>query len=642
MATPTKRAKRTSATRPPTPSGSPTARRSKAVAETNLAPRQSTAVATTDRTSALMTPPLPPFLDRDSSTATAFADVLNRATHASLAKATMGLSPASLLAAYSDWLIHLLLAPGKQIQLTEKAMRKLLRLQHYVLSSVMSGFDAEPCIAPLPQDRRFKSDAWARWPFSFFYQSHLLAQQWWHVATTGVPGVSKQHERVLEFTARQILDLFAPSNFLPTNPEILAKVQATGGRNLAQGYRNFLEDWKNLTGGKSPAGAEAFTPGENVAVTPGKVVYRNRLIELIQYAPTTDAVRPEPVLIVPAWIMKYYILDLSPHNSMIKHLVDQGFTVFAISWKNPDPTDRDLGLDDYRKLGVMEALSAIAAIAPGRKVHGVGYCLGGTLLSIAAAAESRNSHSPFQSLSLLAAQIDFEEPGELQLFIDESQLRFLEDLMWEQGFLDAGQMAGAFQLLRSNDLVWSRMMHEYLMGERPQMNDLMAWNADTTRMPYRMHSEYLRSLYLNNDLAEGRFVVDGRPITITDIRAPVFCVGTKSDHVAPWRSVYKWNRLSDTEVTFALTNGGHNAGIVSEPGHPRRRYQIATRRPHDLYIDPDSWAVENEPREGSWWTDWFRWLERRSGPPTAPPSMGAASHGLKPLCNAPGSYIHQK
>ncbi len=582
-----------------------------------------------------------PFEHDDYST-TALADVLNRSTHASLAKVTMGLSPASLMAAYYDWLIHLLAAPGKQLQLTEKAVRKLARLQQFMMAGLPGDDRQTNYVEPLPQDRRFRSESWQQWPFNVFYQAHLLAQQWWHVATTGVPGVSTQHERVLEFTGRQILDKYAPSNFLLTNPEILAKAQAEGGMNFLRGFQNFLEDWERSIGGRPPVGAESFQPGEAVAITPGKVVFRNRLIELIQYAPSTAKVRPEPVLIVPAWIMKYYILDLSPHNSMIKYLVDQGYTVFAISWENPGPDDRELSIDDYRILGVEAALDAMAAIVPDTKIHAAGYCLGGTLLAITAAALSRNHDTPFRSLTFLAAQVDFEEPGELQLFIDESQLRFLEDIMWQQGFLDARQMAGAFQLLRSNDLIWSRIMREYMMGERTPMNDLMAWNADTTRMPYRMHSEYLRKLYLNNDLAEGRFVVDGRPITTMDIREPVFCVGTVRDHVAPWRSVFKWNLMTDTEVTFLLTSSGHNAGIVSEPGHAGRSYQVATRKHDDLYIDPETWSRQTPVKDGSWWPEWAAWLKKRSGKKSVPPSMGNAESGIDILADAPGTYVHQE
>ncbi len=601
------------------------------------------ALHATETTEGEQDPGLPDFreavFESDSFTSTALTEVLDRATHASMAKVTLGLSPASLIGAYLDWLAHLTAAPGKRLQLAEKAFRKLLRLQRYALSCALQQNGRAPCIAPLPQDRRFASEEWQKWPFNIYYQSHLLAQQLWHVATTNVPGVSHQNERMLEFGARQILDVFSPSNFVWTNPEVLAATFNEGGQNFARGLQHYIEDLDRVIGGKPPVGAEAFHPGKDVAITPGKVVYRNKLIELIQYAPMTQTVHAEPILIVPAWIMKYYILDLSPQNSMIRHLVEQGFTVFAISWRNPGPEFRDLGLDDYRRLGVAAALDAMAAIVPGRKVHGVGYCLGGTLLSIAAAVMARNGASPFASLSFLAAQVDFTEAGELQLFINESQVRFLEDMMWEQGFLDSRQMAGAFQMLRSNDLIWSRVMREYLLGRRDPMTDLMAWNADSTRMPYRMHSEYLRHLYLENDLAEGRFEVDGRPVVISDIREPVFCVGTLKDHVAPWRSVFKWNQMVDSEVTFVLTEGGHNAGIISEPGHTKRKFQIGSRKGYDLHVDSETWQTTTPVVEGSWWPAWASWLLHKSSETVSPPPLGAPQSGYPVLHDAPGLYV---
>jgi polyhydroxyalkanoate synthase len=337
--------------------------------------------------------------------------------------------------------------------------------------------------------------------------------------------------------------------------------------------------------------------------------------------------------------MKYYILDLSPDNSMVKFLVDQGHTVFMISWKNPTEEDRDLGMDDYLELGVMQALEAVRSIVPSQPAHSVGYCIGGTLLSIAAAALGRDGKDWLKSMTLFAAQTDFTEAGELMLFIDQSQISYLEDLMWDKGYLDTKQMAGAFQLLRSNDLIWSRVVHDYLMGERTPMIDLMAWNADATRMPYRMHSEYLRKLFLKNDFAEGHFYVGDKPAALTDIHIPIFTVGAERDHVAPWESVYKINLLADTDVTFLLTSGGHNAGIISEPGHPGRHHRIATKHEGEPYVGPDEWFASTEPRDGSWWPTWQAWLAEHSGDRVKPPSTGKAKAGYRQLCAAPGTYV---
>src|SRR5208282_1617103 len=302
--------------------------------------------------------------DRDSYSVTAFADIIDRSLNAAAARFTGGLSPAALAHAYLDWATHLAYSPGKRMQLMDKAIRKGIRFGNYVSRYAIEGENTECCIEPLPQDRRFADENWQKWPYCFIYQTFLLQQQWWHNATTGVRGVSKRHEEMVQFGSRQLLDMVAPSNFPLTNPEILRRTMSTGGLNLVQGFRNFVEDWERAVGGKKPVGTENFVVGRDVAVTPGKIVYRNRLIELIQYAPATAEVRPEPILIVPAWIMKYYILDLSPQNSLVKYLTEQGFTVFMISWKNPGPDDRDLGMEDYRTLGVMSALDAVGSVVP--------------------------------------------------------------------------------------------------------------------------------------------------------------------------------------------------------------------------------------------------------------------------------------
>jgi len=568
-------------------------------------------------------------------------DSIDRVVHALIGRATLGISPAAVALAYFDWLVHLATSPGKQTELLQKAVRKAVRFWIYALRSAADP-QTPPCITPLPQDHRFRGDNWQRPPFNFVYQSFLLTQQWWFNATTGIRGVAPHNERIVEFIGRQLLDLVAPSNSLLTNPDVLQRTLEQGGANLGRGWVNLIEDWERAIAGRKPAAAQDYAVGEKVAITPGKVVHRNRLIELIQYSPTTPQVQQEPVLIVPAWIMKYYILDLSPANSLVKYLVDRGHTVFMISWKNPDADDRDLGMDDYRRLGVMEAMQAISTILPDRRIHGVGYCLGGTLLAIAAAAMARDGDERLQSLTLLAAQVDFTEAGELTLFINDSQVTFLEDVMWEQGYLDTKQMAGTFQLLRSNDLIWSNMLKQYLLGERETMNDLMAWNADATRMPYRMHAEYLRRLFLDNDLVEGRYRVDNRPVALTDIRVPIFAVGTTWDHVAPWRSTYKLHLLTDTDVTYVLTTGGHNAGIVSEPGHPGRSFQMAAKRAADKYEDPDTWQSATPKQEGSWWPAWETWLTNESSGEGAPPPLGAPQHGYPALGSAPGTYVLQE
>ena len=569
----------------------------------------------------------------------AVSAAIDQAVHATLARLTGGLSPAALADAWFDWGIHIAFSPGKQAALAVKATRKNMRLGQFAFRSLTKGETAEPCIVPLPQDRRFSDPAWHSWPFNFVYQSFLLGQQWWHNATTGVPGVAKADEAIVEFSARQMLDAVSPSNSPLSNPVVLRETLVSGGANLVLGALNAVEDARRALGGLKPAGAEAYEVGRDVAVTRGEVVYRNRLIELIQYTPTTEAVHPEPVLIVPAWIMKYYILDLSPPNSLVRHLVGRGFTVFMISWRNPGPNDRDLSFDDYRRLGVMAALDAVSATVPGARIHTAGYCLGGTLAAIAAATMARDGDDRLASLTLFAAQVDFTEAGELTLFINESQISFLESLMRSEGVLEARQMAGAFQLLRSNDLIWSRVVNSYLLGRREPMSDLMAWNADATRMPARMQAEYLRSLFLDNDLAEGRFRVEGRPVALSDIRVPVFAAGTERDHVAPWRSVFKLTLLGDTDVTFLLTSGGHNAGIVSEPGCTDRHYRIYTKAEAGPYVDPDRWLQVARPGSGSWWPEWTGWLSARSGEHIPPPQSGLP--GSPPLGPAPGTYVRE-
>jgi polyhydroxyalkanoate synthase len=400
-----------------------------------------------------------------------------------------------LLLAYADWLSHLAASPQRQLEISQEAVRdagRLLEASHHFFSPQQGPWSL---IKPQAQDRRFAGPEWELPPFSLLAQAFLQGEQWWHSATMGVRGVAKPNEAIVEFSIRQMLDVLAPSNFAASNPEVLQKAFQSGGQNFVSGWQNWCSDcMRLLSGGRQLAASSDFVVGENVATSRGKVVYHNELIELIQYYPTTGKVRPEPILIVPAWIMKYYILDLSPQNSLVKYLTSEGFTVFVISWRNPGAVDRDIAFDDYRSLGVEAALATIEEILPDRQVHALGYCLGGTLLSIAAATMARDGDDKLKSITLLAAQTDFTEAGELTLFINESQVAFMEDTMWRRGVLDTTQMAGAFQLLRSNDLIWSRLTRDYLIGERAPPSDLMAWNADATRLPYRMHSECIPNI----------------------------------------------------------------------------------------------------------------------------------------------------
>ena len=551
----------------------------------------------------------------------------DRILHAWQSRFTGGRSPSTVPLAFMDWAAHAANAPFATAALGHSAIKQWQRLA----VAIMSGTNA---VAPKPDDHRFSNPAWQRRPYSMLVQSVLLGEEWWDKVVHTPRGVSPPNTKMVAFTMRQFLDLVSPSNVPWLNPEVIDATRTSGGRNLVDGMRNLLRDSAAPQSGPAATG---FKLGEDLAATPGKVVFRNALMELIQYSPVTEKTGAEPLLIVPAWIMKYYILDLSADNSMIGWLVAQGHTVFCISWRNPGADMRDTSLDDYRTQGVMAAIDVVQAICGKAKIHATGYCLGGTLLSIAAAAMARDNDDRLASLSLFAAQTDFTEAGELQLFITEDQLTFLNDIMQSQGYLDAAQMGGAFQMLQSNDLLWSHAIRNYLLGEQDAPFDLMAWNADGTRLPARMHIEYLRHMFLNNDLAEGRFVVSGRPLVLSDIKLPIFLVGTEHDHIAPWHSVFKLHFLTDGDLTFILTSGGHNAGIVSEPGHAHRHFRISERKAGEHTRGPDEWQLLSLPRNGSWWVEWNVWLGRHSTKTVTPPPMGV--RGAPPLCDAPGTYV---
>ena len=577
---------------------------------------------------------------------------LDETFHGFLTRSTMGLSPIALALAAADWAMHLAASPGRQMVLGQRA----LALAQQAMATAVNPPMDENGQPIADNDNRFIDASWRQWPFSALKEGYKANSAWWREAVQ-VDGMSRHHSHMVEFFNRQIMDTFTPSNWLLTNPEALNKAQETQGQSLLQGYQHFSEDLRKAeTARSTPDVLEplTFEVGKDVAITPGKVVYRNHLIELIQYTPTTDKVYPEPLLIVPSCIMKYYILDLSQSNSMVKYLVGQGYTVFIISWRNPDASDRDLGMQDYLQMGVMDALAAVKERAGAPRVHALGYCLGGTFLSIVAAAMGRHTRMAqnqtagrraedramerlpeLASVTLLAAQTDFSEPGEMGVFIDDEQLKTLRQQMDLKGYLSGSAMAGSFQFLNMRELVFTRNTRRYLLGQEEADFDLMSWNSDLTRLPARMHSEYLSSLFLNNALATGKYRVAGQGIALMDIHAPMLVVGTTRDHVSPWRSVYKIHLQTDTHVTFVLAAGGHNAGIVSEPGRPRRSYQINSIEDNQGWVEPDEWLASAPTRQGSWWEAMDAWLKERSGKPVAPPAIDPAHV----LCDAPGEYV---
>lgn len=555
-------------------------------------------------------------------------DFIDKNFQANLGKFTASISPASIGTAYFSWVAQLLQAPGTLLKLY---LYPIMHFPEYLNNLMNHEKPAEG------SDVRFHTDNWGIYPWRLWAEQFLQIEDWYLTATREVPGLPVPVQRIVSFRMRQLLDALSPSNFVLTNPDLLQETWRSNGQNLIKGTELAIQDLLEKLTGSPPTGVENFIPGKQVAITKGKIVFKNHLIELIQYEAQTKNVYREPILILPAWIMKYYILDLLPDNSLVNWLTQQGHTVFIVSWVNPDSNDKNLGLEDYYRQGALAAIDAVSQIRAKTKIHLMGYCLGGTLAMITAAAMAKNNDHRIKSLTLLAAQGDFTEAGELLLFITKSEVSFLKSMMWEQGYLDTKQMAGSFQMLRSYDLIWSKMVQDYMHGTQRGMIALLAWNADATRMPYKMHSEYLEKLFLNNDFAEGRFTVEGKHIVAENIQIPAFVVSTENDHVAPWKSVYKTHLMINSDITFVLTNGGHNAGIVSEPGHEGRSYLIRERKKDSSYLDPMTWAKEADRKTDSWWIAWHQWLVKQSS------SIQIKAPVLdKKLPNAPGKYVLQK
>ena len=498
---------------------------------------------------------------------------------------------------------------------------------------------AAPVAEPEPEDQRFRDDEWSENPvFDYIKQAYLLNATWAKRMVESIDGLDDDTAQKVDFVSRQIVDALSPTNFAFTNPAVLRETKERRGENLRRGAENLAAA---LARGKGPLAVEhvppdAFEIGADIAVTPGEVVFQNELLQLIQYAPATETVYKRPLLIVPPWINKYYILDLRPQNSFVAWCVAQGYTVFMVSWVNPDERHRNRGFDDYLRDGILAALDAIEEATGEREVGAIGYCIGGTLLAIALAWMGARGETRIRAATFFAAQVDFADGGELRVFTDASTLKLVEGEVERQGFLDGASMAAAFNLLRSNDLVWHYAVESYLMGKTPRAFDLLYWNADSTRFPARLFFDYLRGMYQENRLSTpGAFEVLGQPIDLADVRVPVYLQASRQDHIAPAASVYKAMNLFSGPRRFVLAGSGHIAGVVNPPDRNKYQHWInpGRRRPRSL----EDWLAGAEEHPGSWWPDWHRWMSRRSGRRVAARAPGEG--GLAPIEPAPGSYV---
>jgi len=499
---------------------------------------------------------------------------------------------------------------------------------------------AEPLVRPARDDRRFRDPEWdENHLFDFIKQSYLLTSRWLLSTVRDVEGLDDKTARKIDFYTRQFVDAMAPSNFVMTNPEVLRATIESRGENLISGLSNLLED---LERGKGElrikmTDFEAFELGVNIAVSPGKVVWRTDLMELIQYEPTTAEVYRRPLLIVPPWINKFYVLDLQPRNSFIRWAVDQGFTVFVISWVNPDESLAGKTFDDYMHEGPLAALEAIEKATGEREATVIGYCLGGTLLAATLALMAARGDDRIKAATFFASMVDFSEAGELSVFIDEEQLTALEQRMSRKGHLDGAAMATTFNMLRANDLIWSFVVNNYLLGKEPLPFDLLYWNADSTNMPATMHSFYLRKMYEENKLVEpGGITLDGVPVDLRKIRTPAYILSTREDHIAPWKSTYAATQLYSGPKRFVLAASGHIAGVINPPAAKKYAYWTNPETPPT----PEAWFAGAREHPGSWWPDWKAWNARRSGKKVAARRPGEGA--LKPLCDAPGTYVRMR
>ena len=500
----------------------------------------------------------------------------------------------------------------------------------------------EPAVAPERSDRRFRHEDWQQnFVFDYIKQSYLLTARWLQSTVGRIEGLDERSRRKLDFYTRQFVDALSPSNFPATNPEVLRATLDTGGGNLLKGLQHLLEDLERGKGRLSirQTDLEAFQPGVNVAITPGKVIYQNDLMQLLQYVPTTEEVYRRPLIVVPPWINKFYILDLREQNSFIKWWVDQGFTVFVISWVNPDTRLAEKNFEDYLREGTLAALEAVEQATGEREVNMAGYCLGGTLLACTAGYLAARGDDRLQSCTFFATMLDFECPGELEVFIDEEELTALERRMREKGYLEGSEMATTFNMLRANDLIWSFFVNNYLLGKEPFPFDLLYWNSDSTRMPAAMHRTYLRTMYQQNLLKEpGGIRLDGTAINLSRIKVPSYFLSTREDHIAPWKATYAGTQLLSGDNRFVLAGSGHIAGVINPPDPDKVKYGYWSRA--ELPADPEEWLSGAEQQAGSWWPDWQAWVSALDDKqvPARQPGEGE----LSVLEDAPGSYVRKR
>ena len=515
----------------------------------------------------------------------------------------------------------------------------LLEVQQQVAKRAVGNFVPDS-VTPVSEDERFRDRAWTENPwFDFLKEYYLLCTRAIEDAIFTTPDVSEKTRRRAAFWARQMLNAMAPGNFLWTNPAALNRFITTGGMSLAEGYRLWLEDLKK--GDISMVDEESYRLGKDIACTPGTVVFRNDLLEVIQFAPATDEVHTIPIVLIAPWINKYYILDLAPENSLIKHLVEQGFTVFVTSWKNPGPEMRDTSFDDYLEKGALAIIETVKEICNVPAVHAVGYCIGGTLLTSLMAwfAQDKKNESPVSHWTLLTTLVDFSNPGDIDAFITEDSIQWLEQRMEKNGLMDGHDMGSSFRWIRPNNLIWRYVIQNYLFGENPPPMNVLQWNVDCTRLPHTMHSFYLRKFYLENRLVDPNALkLAGRPIDIRLIRAPLYAVGTEQDHISPWKETFKIASLIPAPVHYTLATSGHILGILSPPVNPpKRRYWAGDATG---IKDAEDWRAGVEKVPGSWWENWVQWLHECCGPMI--PSRKPGNKKYTPLAPAPGVYVMEK